>query len=123
MARPRQRARHQPLPLEVVHGEGVGGHHDHHRDVEGEQRAEHEEVLVVHLAHPGPGHHVLHVEDGEEGDGRGEEQPQPPGQRHLVQDRVLALGPLPQRPPDPSVPTCRRKYFKQFKNIYSDYRL
>ena len=50
MARPRQRARHQPLPLEVVHGEHVGGHHYHHRDVEREQRAEDEEVLVVHLA-------------------------------------------------------------------------
>ena len=35
---------------ELVHCEHVGGHHDQHRDVEGEERAQQEEMPVRHLA-------------------------------------------------------------------------
>ena len=87
----------------MVNSQDVGDDHDHHGDVEGEQGAEDEEGLVVHLAHVGRGHDVLHVEEGEHRDGGGQEEPQPPGQRHLVEDAVLTLGPLPQRSPDTTV--------------------
>ena len=98
-----QCAGHESLLLEMVNSQNVGDDHDHHGDVEGEQGAEDEEGLVVHLAHVGRGHDVLHVEEGEHRDGGGQEEPQPPGQRHLVEDAVLTLGPLPQRSPDTTV--------------------
>ena len=87
----------------MVNSQDVGDDHDHHGDVEGEQGAEDEEGLVVHLAHVGRGHDVFHVEEGEHRDGGGQEEPQPPGKRHLVEDAVLTLGPLPQRSPDTTV--------------------
>ena len=102
---PGQGPRHQSLVLEMMDCQDVGDHHDHHGDVEREQGAKDEEVLVVHLAHGARGHDVLHVQEGEDGDGGGEEEPQAPGERHLVEDAVLPLGPLPQRPPDASIPT------------------
>ena len=56
MSGPGQCSRHQPLMLEVVDSEDVGDDHDHHGDVESEEGAEDEKVLVVHLAHAGLGH-------------------------------------------------------------------
>ena len=56
MSGPGQCSRHQPLMLEVVDSEDVGDDHDHHGDVESEEGAEDEKVLVVHLAHAGLRH-------------------------------------------------------------------
>ena len=107
MSGPGQCSRHQPLMLEVVDSEDVGDDHDHHGDVESEEGAEDEKVLVVHLAHAGLRHgyqeshifflfffshlrhDVLHVEEGQDGDGRGQEQAQPPGQDHLCEQGLF----------------------------------
>ena len=92
------------LLLEMVNRQDVGQDHDHHRDVEGEQGSEDEEVLIVHLADLGRGHDVLDVEDGEDGYGGGQEEAEAPGENHFVKYGVLALGPLSERSPDAPVP-------------------
>ena len=94
------------LFLEMVNSQDVGGHHDHHRDVEGQQRAEDQEVLVVHLAHLPGRHDVPDVEDGEDGYGGGQEEAEAPGENHFVEDGVFALGPLAQWPSYSSVAAC-----------------
>ena len=60
----------------MMNCQDVGDHHDHHGDVEREQGAEDEEVLVVHLTHGARGHDVLHVQEGEDRDGGGQEDAQ-----------------------------------------------
>ena len=84
------------LLLQVVNGQNVGGHHDYHGDVESKQRAEDEEVLVVHLAHLVGRHDVPDVEDGEDGDGGGQEEAETPGENNFVEDGVFTLSPLAQ---------------------------
>ena len=91
------------LLLEMVNRQDVGQDHDHHRDVEGEQGSEDEEVLIVHLADLGRGHDVLDVEDGEDGYRRGQEETQAPCEDNFVQYGVFPLGPLSQGPSDSSV--------------------
>ena len=91
------------LLLQVVNGQNVGGHHDHHGDVESEQRPEDQEVLVVHLADLVCRHDVLDVEDGEDGYRRGQEETQAPCEDNFVQYGVFPLGPLSQGPSDSSV--------------------
>ena len=93
------------LFLEMVNCQNVGGHHDHHGDVEGEQRPEDEEVLVVHLAHLVGRHDVADVEEGEDGYWGGEKTPETPGENNFVEDGVFALGPLAQWPSYSSVAT------------------
>ena len=60
-------------------------------------------MLIVHLADLGRGHDVLDVEDGEDGYGGGQEEAEAPGENHFVEDGVLPLGPLSERPPDAPV--------------------
>ena len=94
------------LFLQMVNCQNVRGHHDHHGDVECEQRPEDEEVLVVHLAHLPGRHDVPDVEDGEDGYGGGQEEAEAPGENHFVEDGVFPLGPLAQWPSYSSVAAC-----------------
>ena len=71
------------LPAELVDGEGVGRHHDDHGNIEGQERAEDKEMLVVHLAAVRPRHEVLDVKQGENGDGGGQQEAQAPSQHYL----------------------------------------
>ena len=93
----------ESLFLEMMDCEDVGEYHDHHGDVEGQQRAKDQEVLVVHLTHFVCRHEVLHVEDGECWDGGSKEEAEAPGQNNFVEYGVFALCPLAQRSSDPSV--------------------
>ena len=54
----------KPLLLEVVDCQHVGCDHGHHGDVEGEQRANHQEVIIVHFTQSVHWHDVLHVDKG-----------------------------------------------------------
>ena len=91
------------LFLQMVNSQDISGHHDHHGDVECEQRPEDEEVLVVHLAHLVGRHDVADVEEGEARYRRGEKEAETPGENNFVEDGVFALGPLAQWPSYPSV--------------------
>ena len=79
------------LLVEVVHCEDVGGDHDQHGDVEGEEGADHQEVDVVELAPVRAGHVVGDVDHGQDRDGAGQEEAEAPGEADLVEDVVLRL--------------------------------
>ena len=98
------------LLVEVEDSQDVGGHHDQHRDVEGEERSYHQEVDIVELAPVWGGHVVVDVEDGEDGDGAGQERAESPGEADLVEDVVLGLSSVVERPPDAAVPPDRDEH-------------
>ena len=100
----------QLLLLEVVDRQHVGCHHDHHGDVEGEERANHQEVIIVHFTQILCWHDVLLVDEGQYRDGGGEEHAQPPGQHHPEQGGVFTLRPLLQWSSYPTISSNRDEH-------------
>ena len=98
------------LFVEVVDCQDVGGDHDQHRDVEGEQGPEHQEIDVVELTPVRGGHVVGDVDHGEDRDGAGQEEPQTPGEADFVEDVVLSLCSVVERSSDAPVSPDRNKH-------------
>ena len=98
------------LFVEVVDCEDVGGDHDQHRDVEGEQGPDHQEVDVVKLTPVRGGHVVGDVDHGEGRDGAGQEEPEAPGEADLVEDVVLSFCSVLERSSYPPVSPDRDKH-------------
>ena len=98
------------LLVEVEDCEDVGGHHDQHGDVEGEEGAYHQEVDVIELTHVRSGHVVLDVEDGEDRDGAGQEEAEAPGEADFVEDVILRLCSVLEGSSDPPVSPNRNKH-------------
>ena len=98
------------LFVEVVNREDVGGDHDQHGDVEGEEGADHQEVDVVELTPVRCGHVVGDVDHGEDRNGTGQEEAEAPGEADLVQDVVLSLCSVLERSSYPPVSPNRDKH-------------
>lgn len=98
------------LFVEVMDCEDVGGDHDQHRDVEGEQGAYHLEVDVVELTPVRCGHVVGDVDHGEDRDGAGQEKTETPGEADFVQDMVLSLCSVLERSSYPPVSPNRDEH-------------
>lgn len=77
--------------LELVDCQDIGGDHDHHGDVEGEQGANHQEVIIVHFTHIFFRHDIVCVNKGQDRDGGGEEHAKPPGEDDPEEGGVLTL--------------------------------
>ena len=98
------------LFVEVVDCEDVGGDHDQHGDVEGEQGADHQEVDVVELAPVRAGHVVGDVDHGQDRDGAGQEEAEAPGEADFVEDVILRLCSVLEGSSDPPVSPNRNKH-------------
>ena len=98
------------LFVEMVDCQDVGRDHDQHRDVEGEEWPDHQEVDVVELTPVRCRHVVGDVDHGQDRDGAGQEEPQTPGEADFVEDMVLSLSSVLERSSDAPVSPDRDKH-------------